>query len=123
MRNRIVALLITFFGGAFGLHKFYLGENFAGILYFLFSWTGIPIVLTFFEFLGLLFMTDNDFNRKFNGARQAEPLQQPSQNSALPSRSTHEIATTILELKKLYENDIITAEEYESKRRKLLDSI
>lgn len=123
MRNRIVALLITFFGGAFGLHKFYLGENFAGILYFVFSWTGVPMVLTFFEFLGLLFMTDNDFNLRFNGAREVRKIDNSHHYQTLPSKSTHEITKTILELKKLYDGGIITAEEYESKRRKLLDSI
>ncbi len=123
MRNRIVALLITFFGGAFGLHKFYLGENFAGILYFVFSWTGIPMVLTFFEFLGLLFMSERDFNLKFNGARQVNTFDHQKNIQVLPNRSTQEVTKTIIDLKKLYDNGIITAEEYESKRRKLLDSI
>ena len=123
MRNRIVALLITFFGGAFGLHKFYLGENFAGILYFVFSWTGIPAVLTFFEFLGLLFMSERDFDLKFNGARQVNKIDHQKNIHVLPNKSTQEVTQTIIDLKKLYDNGIITAEEYESKRRKLLDSI
>nr|WP_227873447.1 SHOCT domain-containing protein [Aphanothece sacrum] len=32
-------------------------------------------------------------------------------------------AATLLELKKLYDQGIITAEEFEEKRRKILDSI
>ncbi len=39
MKNKFLAALLAFFLGAFGIHKFYLGENFGGILYFLFSWT------------------------------------------------------------------------------------
>ena len=117
MRNRLIALILTFFAGAFGIHKFYLGENFAGVMYLLFSWTLIPTVLAFFEFLGLAFMSDEAFNRKFNGAAApAFPI-----NSR--KESSREIAATLGELKKLYDNGIITAEEYEVKRRKLLDSI
>lgn len=118
MRNRLVALILTFFAGAFGIHKFYLGENFAGIMYFLFSWTLIPTVLAFFEFLGLAFMSDEAFNRKFNGVATAPVL--PIRNR---KESSKEIAATLGELKKLYDNGVITAEEYEVKRRKLLDSI
>lgn len=118
MRNRLVALILTFFAGAFGIHKFYLGENFAGIMYFLFSWTLIPTVLAFFEFLGLAFMSDEAFNRKFNGVAAAPVL--PIKTC---KESSKEIAATLGELKKLYDNGVITAEEYEVKRRKLLDSI
>jgi hypothetical protein len=87
-------------------------------MYFLFSWTLIPTVLAFFEFLGLAFMSDEAFNRKFNSA-DATPI------FPINSRqeSSKEIAATLGELKKLYDNGIITAEEYEVKRRKLLDSI
>ncbi|MFB8792590.1 MAG: SHOCT domain-containing protein [Potamolinea sp.] len=37
--------------------------------------------------------------------------------------STKDKAAALAELKKLYDAEIITAEEYEDKRRKLLDSI
>lgn len=118
MRNRLVALILTFVAGAFGIHKFYLGENFAGVMYFLFSWTLIPTVLAFFEFLGLAFMSDETFNRKFNNVAAAPAFPNNSRKE-----SSREIAATLGELKKLYDNGIITAEEYEVKRRKLLDSI
>ena len=118
MRNRLVALILTFFAGAFGIHKFYLGENFAGIMYFIFSWTLIPTVLAFFEFLGLAFMSDEAFNRKFNGVAATPTLPVKTRKE-----SSREIAATLGELKKLYDNGVITAEEYEVKRRKLLDSI
>ncbi|MDB9505721.1 TM2 domain-containing protein [Microcystis aeruginosa CS-338/01] len=39
MRNRTIAALLAFFLGYLGIHKFYLGENLAGILYLLFFWT------------------------------------------------------------------------------------
>ncbi|TRU24990.1 MAG: NINE protein [Microcystis aeruginosa Ma_SC_T_19800800_S464] len=52
MRNRTIAALLAFFLGYLGIHKFYLGENLAGILYLLFFWTFIPGIIAFFEFIG-----------------------------------------------------------------------
>ena len=119
MRNRLVALILTFFAGGLGIHKFYLGENFAGVMYFLFSWTLIPGILAFFEFLGLVFMSDEAFDRKFNGIGQTSRVL----DSQFDQQSSREIAATLGELKNLYDRGIITAEEYEQKRRKLLNSI
>jgi TM2 domain-containing membrane protein YozV len=31
-KNRVVAIILTFFLGALGIHKFYLGYNFAGLI-------------------------------------------------------------------------------------------
>jgi TM2 domain-containing membrane protein YozV len=48
-KNEAVGALLAFFLGGFGIHKFYLGENGLGILYLLFSWTGIPWIISFVE--------------------------------------------------------------------------
>jgi TM2 domain-containing membrane protein YozV len=117
MRNRTVAALLAFFLGYIGIHKFYLGENFAGILYLLFFWTFIPGIIAFFEFIGLLMMSDGDFNAKYNPDYLAGSQQRGLQESA------QQKTATLLQLKKLYDQGIITAEEYEEKRRKYLDSI
>lgn len=122
MRNRTVALLICFFCGGFGIHKFYLGRNVQGILYLLFSWTLIPSIIAFFEFLGLCFMSDREFDASFNYS--SPELDRASSYPVIPpSRSTKDATSTLYELKKLYEDGIITAEEYEVKRRKMLDDI
>lgn len=72
MRTRTSAILWCFFLGAFGAHKFYLGQSGWGIVYLLFFWTGIPSIAAFIEFIMLLLMADNEFNRRFNGgANQA----------------------------------------------------
>ncbi|HAC65806.1 MAG TPA: hypothetical protein DCF68_20315 [Cyanothece sp. UBA12306] len=112
-KNRFIAILITFFGGGFGLHKFYLNENVAGILYLIFSWTFIPSIIAFFEFLGLVFMDDQTFDAKYNYLYLTS-------NKAESSRDK---TATLVDLKKLYDQGIITAEEFEEKRRKILDSI
>lgn len=64
-RNRIVAALLAFFLGAFGVHKFYLGQIGLGVLYLLFFWTAIPAIVGFVEFILLLAMTDQTFNQKY----------------------------------------------------------
>ncbi|MCU0567255.1 MAG: NINE protein [Oculatellaceae cyanobacterium Prado106] len=120
MRNKLVAAILAFFAGWCGLHKFYLGENFAGILYLLFFWSGIPAFIAFFEGLGLLLMADEVFEAKFNNRQHIGGY------SYTPPRSletTKDKAAAIAELKNLYDMGAITAEEYEAKRRKLLDSI
>lgn len=67
-KNRIVAALLAFFLGGFGIHKFYLGRIGLGILYLVFCWTFIPAVIAFIEFILLLIMSDEEFNRKYGNA-------------------------------------------------------
>lgn len=64
-KSKVVAALLAFFIGGFGAHKFYLGQIGMGILYLLFCWTLIPAVVAFIEFILLLAMSDEKFNRKY----------------------------------------------------------
>jgi TM2 domain-containing membrane protein YozV len=124
MRNRTAAILICFFGGGLGLHKFYLGNNVQGIFYLIFSWTLIPWVIAFFELLGLCIMSDREFDARFNHFADPYTLDRAYNQVVMPPmRSTKDATATLYELKKLYEDGIITAEEYEVKRRKMLDDI
>jgi TM2 domain-containing membrane protein YozV len=123
MRNRTAAILICFFAGGFGIHKFYLGKNFEGILYLIFCWTCIPSLIAFFEFLGLCFMSDREFDARFNYADPNQLDRGLSYPLPPASKSAKDATATLYELKKLYEDGIITAEEYEVKRRKMLDDI
>ncbi|WP_290966539.1 NINE protein [Flavobacterium sp.] len=66
MKNRVTALVLTFFLGGIGIHKFYLGQSVQGIFYLLFCWTFIPSILALFQFIGLLLMSDHSFNLKYN---------------------------------------------------------
>lgn len=115
MKNKFAAAILAFFLGGFGVHKFYLGENFGGILYLLFCWTFIPAILAFFDFLGLLLMSDQAFNAKFNPGVAYSALN--------GSRSAEDITVALSQLKSLYDQGAITAEEYEEKRRKLLKEL
>lgn len=53
--NKVVYLLLTFFLGFIGIHKFYAGRIGTGILYVLFSCTAIPGILAFIEFIIVIF--------------------------------------------------------------------
>jgi TM2 domain-containing membrane protein YozV len=123
MRNRTAAILICFFVGGLGIHKFYLGRNVEGVLYLLFFWTMIPGIIAFFEFLGLCFMSDREFDARFNYYANPNTLDRGVSYPMAPSKTTKEATSTLYDLKKLYEDGIITAEEYEVKRRKMLDDI
>lgn len=113
MKNKIVVALLIFVGGWFGIHKFYLGESGAGLIYLLFCWTGIPAIIAFFEFFIFLFMSDEAFDARYN---KVIP-------SAVTKQSSTETTATLIELKKLYDSGVITAEEYEEKRRKYVDTL
>lgn len=118
MKNKWVAALLALFFGGLGIHKFYLGNNLAGLLYFLFSLTFIPAILSIFDFLGLVLTSEEAFNRKYNWSM----LPQHSNNSQV-LLSSDRITQTLFDLKKLYEQGVITAEEYEEKRKKLLNKL
>jgi TM2 domain-containing membrane protein YozV len=48
-KSTAAALLLTFFLGGFGGHRFYMGDVGLGILYLLFFWTFIPGCIAFIE--------------------------------------------------------------------------
>jgi TM2 domain-containing membrane protein YozV len=47
--HKVVYALLAIFLGWLGIHKFYAGKPVQGILYILFSWTGIPAIIAFIE--------------------------------------------------------------------------
>jgi TM2 domain-containing membrane protein YozV len=112
-KDKIVAIILCWLLGWIGIHKFYLGQSSAGILYVLFFWTAIPAIVAFFEFFILAFMSETEFNRQFN----------PSLASTGSFGSIKDSTESLSELKKLYDQGIITAEEYEEKRKKILKNI
>ncbi len=47
--NKIIYMLLAFFLGGLGVHKFYSNKRKLGILYFVFCWTGIPEIIGIVE--------------------------------------------------------------------------
>ena len=56
-------LVICLFLGGAGIHKFYAGKWFMGLLYLAFCWTGIPVVLALFDLLGAMFKRTNEYGQ------------------------------------------------------------
>jgi TM2 domain-containing membrane protein YozV len=65
-KDKTIAIILTLFFGAFGIHKFYLGRIKAGVLYLLFSWTFIPFLLALIDLIILLTYSKQKFGRKYN---------------------------------------------------------
>lgn len=66
MKSKSTTVLLTFFLGGLGIHRFYLGQNILGILYLLFCWTFIPSIIALIDFFMFLFMSENRFNYRYN---------------------------------------------------------
>jgi TM2 domain-containing membrane protein YozV len=80
MKDKAVAILLCLFLGAFGAHKFYLGEPGWGLLYLVFFWTYIPAIVAFCELIGLILMPQERFDAKFNTKQRViyrEVIHQP----------------------------------------------
>ncbi|MGA1264961.1 MAG: TM2 domain-containing protein [Prochlorothrix sp.] len=73
MRNKIIALLLAFFFGWFGAHKFYLGQTTLAVIYLFFCWTFIPGLLSIFDCIGLLLTSDTDFTLRYNSSKPGLP--------------------------------------------------
>lgn len=65
-KKQFTACLLALFSGFCGGHKFYLNEPVTGWIYLLWSWTLIPLALSFYEFLILARMTTLNFNMTYN---------------------------------------------------------
>ncbi|NLK84697.1 MAG: TM2 domain-containing protein [Aeromonadales bacterium] len=63
--NKVAYVLLCFFLGGIGVHKFYAGHVFLGLLYLIFCWTFIPSIVAFIEFIiGLV--KPADINGNYN---------------------------------------------------------
>lgn len=62
-RNRLCASLFGILLGTFGIHEFYLGNTFLGILSVLFCWTGIPALVGLVK--GIMYLCQP--NEEFKG--------------------------------------------------------
>lgn len=65
MKSRGVAILLAFFLGGLGFHKFYLGQVGAGLIYLLLCWTFIPAIIALFESIGYALTSEEAFQKRY----------------------------------------------------------
>ncbi len=63
--NKVALLLITFFLGGLGGHKFYQKKYLLGVLYLLFFWTYIPGIIALVEFIIYACKSEAELQRKY----------------------------------------------------------
>jgi len=63
--NKVALLLLTFFLGGMGGHKFYTKKYLLGVLYLLFFWTYIPGLVALIEFIIYATKSEEDLQRQF----------------------------------------------------------
>jgi len=66
--SKAALLLLTFFLGGFGAHKFYLKKYWQGVFYLLFSWTAIPAIIAFIEFIIYAFTSSERLQEKYTSS-------------------------------------------------------
>ncbi|WP_415324609.1 TM2 domain-containing protein [Chryseobacterium sp. MMS23-Vi53] len=66
MKSKSTTAILALFLGGLGIHRFYLGQNIAGLLYLVFCWTFIPALISIFDFFIFIFMSESRFNIKYN---------------------------------------------------------
>lgn len=74
-KNKNLAGLFAMLFGAFGVHRFFLGQWW-GVFYLLTFWTGIPSIISFFEAFVFWFSNVQKWDAKYNEAKPASPTEQ-----------------------------------------------
>lgn len=141
MKDKTVAGLLGILLAGLGIHWFYLGKSGRGIAYLLPSillcWTiFVPIIIGIINLIeGIMFfaMSKEEFDAKYNTPVAAQPVytQQvasaanipaaapaPS-NTAAPTASTK--TESLLALKELFDKGILSQEEFEKEKQKILN--
>lgn len=115
MKDKTTAGLLALFAGGLGIHKFYLNKTAQGVLYLCFCWTCIPGILAFIDGIILFYMSNEDFNAKYNseGTR-------PNSKKALKRYSSDDKVKTLMEYKSLLDEGLITSEEFQLLKEKTL---
>ncbi|MEL6945489.1 MAG: NINE protein [Bacteroidota bacterium] len=71
-KDKNVAAVLAFFLGTFGVHRFYLGQIWLGILHCIFMFTGIPTIIGFIDAMVFFSMDQDRFEGKYNWRQMRE---------------------------------------------------
>jgi len=122
LRSRRMAVALAWVGALTpsplplsGLHKFYLGQPFWGVIYLLLGWTQIPRIACAVEGVWLLTQSSESFSSRWSPqGRKVEPFDPTVVNA---------LGTALRELDTLRQEGLISEMEFEQKRRKLLEKV
>lgn len=131
-KDKLIAALLAFFMGVFGVHHFYLGNKGRGIIYLIFFWTAFPAIIAGVEGILWLLMDEDEFDYKYNlgveprpAARRAIPNNRTPRYSSPSPRQTEEyeerisIADEIEKLHNLMVRGIISEREFAERKKRL----
>lgn len=65
VQTKLIQSALAIFLGSFGAHKFYQGKTLQGVIYFLLSWTTLPMWISIVEGIRYLFMPVEDFYEQY----------------------------------------------------------
>ena len=135
MKSKSVAVVLAILLGGLGIHHFYLGNTKKGLFYLIlwivFCWSlFVPILLWIIETIegiSLACKSQEDFNVEYNmdnyTIRNVPPISSSNYsnkcNTASESKSKSE---QLLELKKLLDAGVLTEEEFNTQKKKILDA-
>lgn len=139
MKSKTTAGVLGILFGEIGAHWFYLGKPGKGVLYlccFLLTfWTvWVPIVqaiIVFVEGLLLLCMDDAKFDSEYNKTSESPAASQSDRVYIKKEASASSMATmqnntskteSLFELKKLFDAGVLTQEEFDNEKKKILNS-
>jgi TM2 domain-containing membrane protein YozV len=125
-KDRTLATLLAFAGIVVpGLHKFYLGQSLwgmgyllPGLLFWSFPAGTIPRLASLIEGVWYLFLSQEEFNRRFNPEWAAVGVL--SSGSSVDPTRVEAIAQALRQLDTLRQEGLITEYEFEQQRRQLL---
>lgn len=124
MKKRAYAIVysaLSIMLGGIGIQKFYLGQTKRGILHVLFFWSFIPTILCVIDLLKFTFMTEEEFDEKYNkielnnnlsnGKKETNIIKQALKynkliNTASMKIADNKIKENIKELNEIYKNII-----------------
>ncbi len=128
-KDKVTSALLAWFLGAFGAHRFYLGQNGMGIGYLLGTLTIIGALFTtmiaFVDAIGLLVMSQDTFDMRYNPEHyflERGGNANANQYNHTLSEAHVNVADEIIKLDALFKSGVITFEEFERRKARLLNT-
>lgn len=131
MKNKSTAVILAIIFGGLGIHHFYLGNTKNGLIYIivwlLFFWTVfVPVILWIIELIegiNLANKSQYEFDALYNSnVSRSQCFYNDNYNNEHTSRNQKSKTEQLLDLKKLYDAGVLTEEEFNTQKSKILNS-